>query len=94
MCTPILKFITCYTVKPKQHKCGLHPQMWIIVGKYHNNIYNKQFCRASPLVPPLKIKLLPYLKVDPPQQKNKSHDVTQFPLNYVTSFMNDPLPKG
>ena len=32
MCTPITSMVISYTVKPKGHKCGLHPQMWIVVG--------------------------------------------------------------
>ena len=33
--------ITCCTIKPEWHKCGLNPQMWTIVGEYHNYIYDK-----------------------------------------------------
>ena len=33
--------ITCYTVKPHWHESGLNPKMWIIVGEYHNYIYDK-----------------------------------------------------
>ena len=33
----------CYTVKPNWHKCGVQPQMWIIVGQYHKNIYDNSY---------------------------------------------------
>ena len=33
-----MQMITYYNVKPKWHKCGLNPQMWISMGKYHNYI--------------------------------------------------------
>ena len=42
LCT-LTQMITCCTVKPKGHKCGLNPQMWIIVGKYYNHIYDAIF---------------------------------------------------
>ena len=35
-----IQMITCYTVKPEWHKCGLNPQMWIIGGKYYSYIYD------------------------------------------------------
>ena len=38
MCTPLTQMFTCYTVKPKWHKCGLNLQMWINVGEYHKDI--------------------------------------------------------
>ena len=40
MFTPFLQMIICFTVKPKWHKCGLHPQLYILVGEYPNNICN------------------------------------------------------
>ena len=40
MCRTSFQMITCYSVKPKCHQCGLSPQMWIIVVEYHNYIYN------------------------------------------------------
>ena len=40
MFTPITQMFTCYTVKPKGHKCGLNSQIWIDVGEYHKDIYN------------------------------------------------------
>ena len=38
--------------KTKRHKCGLHPQMWIVMGENHNKIYDHIFemvvnCKGS-----------------------------------------------
>ena len=33
-----IKYITYLLTR--WHECDLHPQMWMIVGEYHNNIYD------------------------------------------------------
>ena len=40
MCTLTTQMFTGNTIKPELHKCGLNPQMWTIVGEYHNYNYN------------------------------------------------------
>ena len=42
MFTLITQIITCYTLKPEKLRYGLTPQMWTMVGKYHNYIYDNR----------------------------------------------------
>ena len=33
---PFTQMVTCYTIKPSWHNCGLNTQMLIIVGEYYD----------------------------------------------------------
>ena len=43
MCTPFVQMNACYSVKAQWTKFVLHPEMWIVVGRYHNFIYDTNY---------------------------------------------------
>ena len=53
-------YINDYAVKPKWHKCGLNPQMWTVVGKYHSYIYDNNIAMSVTPVPIIRNTLFFY----------------------------------